>query len=136
MEWTQLISGIGIGAVATKLLDIFWLQDRLQEHQRTTWLRDKRLDAFTDVTKELLSFGLHDSGLRSAFQSYGAIARALLLIEDDGLVKRIDQFIVDLDRLSNPIKDSDKKESDKLYEGLVKEAREITRLLRNIVIYP
>ena len=137
MDWFQLVSAVGLGAIVVKVLDIYWLQHHIEQHQKADWLREKRLQAFSDVTKELISFGLHDKGLRNAFESYGAISQAMLLIDDDGLIKRIDHFIVDLDRLNrmNDSKDETKKDAEKLYESLVSDAREITRLLRNVILH-
>ncbi len=135
MEWLQLISGVGIGAIAVKLLDVFWLQKVLQQHQKATWLREKRLEAFADVTKELISFGLHKKDLRNPFEIYGAIAPALLLIEDNNLVNRIDYFFVELDRMNGLSDSGQKKEAEKLYEYLVGEAREISQVMRAFVLH-
>jgi hypothetical protein len=138
MQWLQLIAGIGLGTLGAKLLDIFWLQRRVEEEQHRTWLRDKRLEAFAEVTKELVSFGLHEGANRTALQSYGAVSKALLLLDDDTLVQRIDHFIVEMERM-NRLTDSpnseDNLEGGELYESLVGEAREITRLLRNVILH-
>ncbi len=138
MDWLQLVAGIGLGTLGAKLLDILLLQRRMEEEQHRRWLRDKRLEAFTEVTKELVSFGLHEGDKRTGFQSYGAVSRALLLLDDDTLVQRIDHFIVDMDRmnrLTDSGNDNDKIEGEKLYLLLVDEAREITKLLRNVILH-
>ena len=137
MNWIQLLTGIGLGAIIVKALDIFWLHDMQQDSLRRAWLRERRLQAFTDVTKEFISFGMHEEGLHSVFQSYGVIAQALLLIDDAKLRKRIDHFIVQMNRMNDLMdsKDETKKaESGVIYESLVSESREIIDLLRNIVL--
>lgn len=138
MQWFQLIAGIGLGTLGAKLFDIFWLQKRVEDEQHRTWLKSMRLEAFTEVVKELVSFGLHDGTTRNGFQSYGAVAKALLLLDDNALIKRIDQFIVDMDRmnsLTDSVKSVDKVEAERLYLNLVGEAREITKLLRNVILH-
>jgi hypothetical protein len=138
MQWLQLIAGIGLGTLGAKLLDILWLQRRVEEEQHRTWLREKRLEAFTEVTKELVSLGLHGGDKRTGFQSYGVVSKALLLLDDNTLSDRIDHFIVNMDRM-NSLTDSasaeDKIEGEKLYLSLVDEAREVTQLLRNIILH-
>ena len=39
------------------MLDILWLQKRVDEEQRRSWLRNARLESFAQVTKGLVSFG-------------------------------------------------------------------------------
>ena len=59
MDWIQFISAVGIGAVIAKLLDIFLLEKMSRESERVRWIRDHKLDAFSLVSKELLSLGLN-----------------------------------------------------------------------------
>ena len=137
MDWLQLITGIGIGTLGAKLLDIFWLQRRVEEHQRRTWLGDKRLEAFTELTKELLSFGLHENFLKTTFQSYGAASKALLLVDDE-LFKRIDKFLVDMDymnRLTDSVNSENSQKAERAYLDLTSEAREIVKLLRCFILF-
>ncbi|ADW18545.1 hypothetical protein Despr_2404 [Desulfobulbus propionicus DSM 2032] len=137
MEWIQFIAGIGIGTLGAKLLDIILLQRRIEKAEQRTWLREKRLESFAEVIKEFLSFGLHASKTRTGFQSYGLISKALLLIDDDKLVDRIDQFVVNMDHM-NSLTDSknaeDKIKGEQLYITLTEESREITKILRGIIL--
>jgi hypothetical protein len=131
--WT-LISGVGLGAIGAKLLDIMWLQNKLREQKHEEWLRDSRLEAFTEVTKEFVSFGLHGKD-RGPFDSYAAISKALLLIDDEELLKRLDNFVANLFEV-NSLADQDKDEEGKRkFEALVREAREITRSLRMLMLH-
>jgi hypothetical protein len=140
MDWLTLLSGLGLGVLGAKALDVFILQDMVRRHQHEQWLRDRRLEAFSTVTKELISFGLHGGKERSPFESYAAISQALLLIDDDKLTERIDQFIVDLYRMNtltdkDEKKDIDVKEANDIYVSLVKEARDIAQQLRSLVLH-
>ena len=135
MDAVALISGIGLGAIGAKLLDIFWLQDKVSQQQHAHWLRDKRLEAFSEVTRELISFGLHNKGLRTPFESFASVAGALLLIDDEALVKRIDSFIVDMDRMNSLVDEKKEAEARPLYEQLTDEARAITGQLRSLVLH-
>lgn len=59
MNWIGLIIGAGgigglIGAIVTKLLDIFWLQKMIGERERKRWLRDRRLRAFSKLSREFM----------------------------------------------------------------------------------
>jgi hypothetical protein len=135
MDWVALISGLGLGALGAKLLDILWLQNIVHRQASEKWLKDKRLDAFSEVTKEFISFGLHGKALRSPFESYAAISRALLLIDDDELISRIDQFVVNTDRMNRSGDEGKKEEAEKLYFELVQEARGIAKALRKVLLH-
>lgn len=138
MDWLQFIAGIGLGTLGAKALDIFLLQQRQNDAAHRAWLRDKRLEAFSEVIREFWSFGLHEGDLRSSFQSYASVARALLLLDDDSLVTRIDHFVVEMDRMNTIADRSTPEAGDEaaaIYESLVREAREIAKLLRNVVLH-
>ena len=75
MNWLQLLSAFGIGAILIKLLDIVWLQRVIQEYQQRTWLRDRRLEAFSKLAKEFISLGLHQQKIPSAFELLPAAKR-------------------------------------------------------------
>jgi len=139
MEWTQVLTGIGIGTLGAKVLDILWLQRRTEDDRHRAWLREQRLEAFAQVTRELISFGLHEKD-KGPFEMYGSISKALLLIDDDGLIRRIDHFVVDLARLndridSGPEAPGTEGEGERMYHKLLQESREITKLLRNVLIH-
>jgi len=84
MYWIEIIGAIGIGAVITKVLDIFWLQKIMEESEKRKWLRDNQLRAFSKLAKETLSFRLSGGVLDydNPFEFYGIAAESILLIED------------------------------------------------------
>jgi hypothetical protein len=134
MDWITLISGLGIGALGVKLLDILWFQKLVHRQSHENWLKDHRLEAFSEVIREFISFGLHNRKSQNPFESYASISRALLLIKDDQLIERIDQFIMNRDRLDSLVNAGKDVESEELYNELVKESREITKALRNLLL--
>lgn len=128
MYWIGFIGAIGIGAIATKILDIWWLQKTIEERETRKWLRDHRLKAYTNLCKNLLSFGLSkDHRVDTGFEFYSLAIEAMLLLEDEELIRQIDRFIVAWDGfISKP--DDERTESE--YNKLSTEAREIMRALR------
>lgn len=137
MNWLQFLSALGIGAILIKLLDIVWLQRVVQEHEQRTWLRDKRHEAFSNLSKELISLGLHRKKLSNAFEQFAVATEAMILMEDDSLIDRIDQFIVKLDKFNRLVDDKSSENEGKteiLYQELTKEARLIVKELRDILV--
>ena len=134
MDWEivgALGAALGIGAILSKLLDIFWLERISHEHERRKWLRDQRLSAYVDLTKDFLSFGIsRGAQCDNPFEGYVVASRAMLLAHDEDLVAKIDSFLVDLDRhtgLENAGKDA---EAEALYNELWVRARGIVGNLR------
>lgn len=132
MNWIGLASAVGVGAIVAKFIDIIYLQPYLARKQLSGWLRDKRFYAFSKLTKNLIAFGLEEPGkIKSAFEHYAIAADALLLVDNRDLCERIDHFIVKRDAME---REMDKKKTDeitdKTYENLVNESREIIVELR------
>jgi hypothetical protein len=141
MDILSILGGIGLGYIIAKFID-FWLQDKIDRQQHARWLRDNRLRAFAEVTKEFISLGAHAPGQRTSFEMYAAVSQALLLIDDDPLTIRIDTFIRKWGRMSHLVDESSKdndaqfdKEAKKLFHELQEEARSITDSLRNLVLH-
>jgi len=137
MNWLHLLSAFGLGAILVKLLDIIWLQGVLQEHHRRNWLRDKRYQAFSSLSKEFISFGLNRPGLSNPFEQFAIVSDAMLLIEDDSLIDRLNRFIVQLNRfntLSDEKKPENKDKVDSLFKELNNEARLIIKELRCVLV--
>ncbi len=138
MQWLQLLSAFGIGALCIKLMDILWLQRITQRHEHCTWLRNKRLEAYTNLSKIIISFGLNEAYVNNPFSQFATASEAMLLTYNDALIDRIDKFIVRLDhfhRLSEEaINDEDKRSVENLYNELTKEARLLLKELRNNLI--
>ena len=133
MNWeifAALMGGLGLGTILTKLLDI-WLERIRHEREHRKWLRDQRLSAYADLTKDLLSFGLSRAALAdSLFEGYIVASRAILLTQDKDLTEKIDSFIVDLNRFHILAKTGKPLEEETLYPELWHRARDIVGSLR------
>jgi hypothetical protein len=134
MDWITLITGVGVGGIVVKVLDVWWLQKVIETRDTKKWLRDQRLKAFTNLAQAILSFALTEQHRISSnpFEFYALAAEAMLLIDDESLINRIDQFIVSWDALlSSAI--TDEKQAEKEYLRLCKEGREIVSALRMLL---
>ena len=59
----------------------------------------------------------------------------MLLIDHDGLVERLDRFIVEFDEMNRLTDEKKDAEAEKLYHQLVKDAREIAAALRTLMLH-
>jgi len=127
MEILKLIAAFGLGAIITKVIDVVWLQPFLARRETRAWVRDKRLEAYIDLTENLLSVGLSEKDESNPFRHYAVAAKAILMTDDNLLSKRIDQHIAKRDKLFRVIdeKEKSKKTSDDLYKEIYVEARSI-----------
>src|SRR4030065_1448526 len=96
MNWIELISAAGVGAIATKLLDILWLQRMIRNAERASWLREKRLKAYSELCTELISLGRNSDLRNDAFEGYVLATEAILLTDDDTLAEEIELFFTHL----------------------------------------
>ena len=98
MNWFEIVSVLGVGAILSRLLDIFWLERIRDGREHRKWLRDQRLSAYVDLTKDLLSLGTSRGGAKadSILEGYAVASRAILLSHDEDLKARIDSFLTRL----------------------------------------
>ncbi len=137
MEWIQTASAFGFGALAIKILDIVWLQRAIRDSERKKWLREKRLEAYTELTKEILSLGQCRGSRENAFNGYALASEAILLVENEELAFRIEKFFTMITNLyMEALKeenDPSKKTENHLegaYEIVVKESKNLVLELR------
>lgn len=120
MTWIELLSAIGIGALLTKILDIVWLQRSLRESEKRKWLRDKRLIAYTAVTKEILSLGKECNTREDLFKGLSLAAQAILLADNKDLSDEIKLLFTNISNLYKEairLEDDPEKKSEKHLEG-------------------
>lgn len=139
MNWAAILGAAGIGAITVKVLDIIWLQRVTYEYQRHNWLRDQRLQAYSALSKELVSFGLHLDKPKSPFESFEVASNAMLLINNGELIEKIDQFIIKVDKLNGLLRldtatDEDLIEANIIYAELIRDSRGIVGELRRDLI--
>jgi hypothetical protein len=99
MSFVEIAGAFGLGAIAVKLLDILWLRRVLSQSEKARWLREQRLRVYSGLASELLSMGRAHGTREDVFRAYSFVAEALLLVEDDGLAARLDQFFTHLSNL-------------------------------------
>ena len=134
--WLQIFGAASVGAVVVKLLDILWLTPATWRAEHRKWLRDQRLAAYAEVARDILSFRLGGGqDHENPFQAYAVASRAILLAHSDDLAKRIDQFIVDLDRFYRLDSAQGKEaEAETQYKELSDRARNLVSDLRGTLI--
>ena len=137
MDWLQVISAVGIGALLTKVLDIVWLQRSIRESEKRKWLREQRLKVYSALAAEILSMGRSMESRRDAFSGYSLAAEAMLLVDDEKLANDIEGFFT---MLANIFREGRKSDSDPTrrseqdlegaYQVVVRESRRLVKELR------
>ena len=100
MNWwtlaTAVLGGTALATLMGKLLDMWLLEPQRAKSERARWLREARLEAFAQLSSELLSFGIK-SGAAIDFQKLRALsARSELLIDDPALLTDLRAFMSDM----------------------------------------
>jgi hypothetical protein len=91
-EWVALLGAVGIGAIATKLLDVVWLQRVLATSERTKWLREQRYRAYSELTRELVAGEpFHNEPNQRQFMLL--VADALLVTTEPQLVRQLENYL-------------------------------------------
>src|SRR4051812_690307 len=81
MDWIPLLGAVGIGAIATKVLDVLWLQRVMQSAERTKWLREQRIKAYGALAKEFTTSDMsRDARIRTGIHE-------CLLVTDDSVLQ-------------------------------------------------
>lgn len=134
INWISFLSAAGFGAIIIKLIDILWLQKVVEIAEHKKWLRNQKIKAFSNLSEALLSLGLGENLKigNNPYEFYSLASATILLLENDELIKRIDQFVIDWDKLVN--EDIKKEKSDLIYNNLLKESKLIVKELRNDLI--
>ncbi len=137
LDWFELISAAGAGAVTIKLLDIVWMQRVIRESEKKKWLREKRLAAYSKLTSEVLSLGREFQTREDAFKGYALAAEAMLLADNKKLAERIEGHFTMISNLykevtrdsSDPLKKSE-SELEGAYLLVIKDSRSLAEELR------
>ena len=150
--WAAILAGLGFGTIITKILDI-WMVKQRQKIEFKTWLRQNRLEAFTELSKDLLSLGFDREDRRidsneDFWISVGNASRAILLLEDDELNRRIRKCMASISsyqlfkqvaKILEQEGEDNKDEielSNRMYVEAHSEADNIVKALRDIAIMP
>jgi hypothetical protein len=136
MEIISLATAFGFGALAVKILDIIWLQDVLANAERKKWLRDKRLESYSELLAEILTLGTAIGSRKASHKGIHLSSKAILLVDDEAFSIEIREFFIDLENLdkeclSLEVKTSEEeKESNRKYSELCKRADALAEKLR------
>lgn len=96
-----VIGSASFGAVAGKFLEAFVLSPITDKYEKRKWLRNSKIEAYTILSEEILSLGaksfVHDDPWR-----FGSLAaKTIILLEDDELIKEINEFIQELYKINS-----------------------------------
>ena len=134
VSFIELIGAICSGGILVKILDIIWLQKALEKNERKKWYREQKLRVYSELSKELMSLGTYRGTRENAFKGYSFIAEAILLVDDNELGKRLEQFFTKMYNLyqkglmEEP--NVPEEELNKAYNTIVNESRELVLALR------
>ena len=96
IDWIPLLGAVGVGAIATKLLDVVWLQRVIHNSERRRWLREARYSVFGKLTREIIVYGpLHYSTGSTSLEEI--IADAILLVDEPTLLSNLERYVPTLE---------------------------------------
>jgi hypothetical protein len=95
-----VIGSAAFGAVAGKLLDAFVLTRISDKYERKKWLRQTKIEAFTQLTEKMLSLGIKGQVHDDPWRFRALAAKAILLLDDPKLVEKIQTFIDELYKIN------------------------------------
>lgn len=140
MDWYQILSIAGLGALIIKVVDIIWLQRVLQKAEKKKWLREQRLRVYSAVAKEAFSLEKSMNTRDDPFSGYALAAEAILLADSPKLSEKIEAHFTKVANLYNEgIKSQNdptcksKEELEGAYNLVVRESRELVDLLRQSI---
>ena len=135
MELFRLITAFGLGAIVAKSIDALWIQPFLEKKKYDQWLRDKRLEAYSDLASNLLSFGLHAEKELGPFDHLGALGSTALLSDDDDFLEKLYSFMAKRELMFR-LQDGSKEDGDpeRIYYELVEESKNLVCDLRKMVV--
>lgn len=131
--FTTLGAGFGLGAIITKLLDV-WLQKRQEKIEFRSWLRDKRLEAYSELLSSLLAAVSLPLREWDYYEAMGRASKAMLIANNEKLIDNIWFEIAKVELMRHkiaalPSSDTDSREKlarDRSIQihGLVRELRD------------
>lgn len=103
----EISIAFGAGAIICKFIDFVWVQPFLVKSNISSWLREKRLKSYTELSENILSFGLNKD-YKDPFTQRALAAETILLTDNKELCNKIDSYIARRDQL---FRIQDKQES-------------------------
>jgi hypothetical protein len=93
MDWISFISAIGIGAITSKLLDVFILPKIISGNEKEKWLRDKLLYVYSELAKYFHSYstaGMVDEVSIAHIQQL--CSQGILITEDNKIIGYLNTY--------------------------------------------
>jgi hypothetical protein len=91
-----VMGSASFGVIAGKLIDIFFLSRVNEKIEKTKWLRQEKLEAFTELSKEINSLGFENNSFADEWKLNSLATKALLLLNNEKVEIRIRNFIKEL----------------------------------------
>ncbi len=95
-----IIGSAAFGAVLGKILDAFLISKITEENEKKRWLRQAKLEAFSNLSEEILSLGFKKGYFDNPWKFKSLGSKTILLLDDEDLVNEISEFIKNISRLS------------------------------------
>lgn len=113
------------------------MQGVVQKAEKQKWLREKRLEAYTKLSSEILSLGREHKTREDPFKGYALCAEAILLADNDKLANKIEHHFTMISNLysetirepQDPLKKPE-SELEGAYELVIKNSRSLVEELR------
>ena len=87
-----------VSAVSTKVVDTLITSKINKKNDHDKWLRETKLQLFTKISQEILSFDIKNSNAKDERNLKELCSKTVLLLDDKRLVYKIDEFIEKLNR--------------------------------------
>jgi hypothetical protein len=95
-----VLGSASFGAIAGKLIEVFWLSSVIESHERKKWIRNLKIEAYAALSQEMLSLGTKSYVHDDPWEFRSLAAKAIILLENDDLINEINDFIHELYRMN------------------------------------
>jgi len=91
-----ILGGGTLGLIITKILDVVWFNKTQHTYEHNKWLKEKRLEVFSELISHLGSLEFLKNDFITYFhKSHSLASKAKLLIDNTDIIKKIDKLITD-----------------------------------------
>lgn len=96
-----IVFSASFGAIAGKLIDAFLLSKINDNIEKKKWLRQVKLEAFTQLSEELLSLGFKSGIPDHKWKLQGLTSKTILLLDNKDTISKINYFVENLSIVSS-----------------------------------
>lgn len=87
-----------VSAVSSKVVDTLITSKLNQKSDHTKWLRETKLQLFTQISQEILSFDIEKSNAQDERKLKEICAKTVMVLDDKRLIYKIEEFISNLNQ--------------------------------------